>query len=223
MNLQEIEEVNYFSVLKVPRNSNIGDIKRQFRKLSVESHPDKNPNDPTAEKRFMLLQKAHDILVNEERREAYDRFGELGLKWSEKSDSIIMMGAISSFVTLIMYCISTLVMTTLSNYGNSRFYAYTGLSFIFALTTLMKFNEFDIYVPFLPYATKAEKCDIFWRFYPSYLSACILIQSVMYVDVELLQTEMLKVILKQNEALLIKLSALNEKMNTSSLLKNKKK
>src|SRR2546429_6756983 len=66
---------DYYEVLGVERSTSSEDIKRSYRKLAVKFHPDKNPNDSEAEERFKELGEAYDVLMDADKRAAYDRFG----------------------------------------------------------------------------------------------------------------------------------------------------
>lgn len=66
---------DYYEVLSVSRESSEEEIKRAYRKLAVKFHPDKNPNDPHAEEKFKELGEAYDVLMDSNKRAAYDRFG----------------------------------------------------------------------------------------------------------------------------------------------------
>lgn len=66
---------DYYEVLGVGRNATDEEIKRAYRKLAVKYHPDKNPDDPQAEERFKELGEAYDVLMDPDKRAAYDRFG----------------------------------------------------------------------------------------------------------------------------------------------------
>jgi molecular chaperone DnaJ len=66
---------DYYEVLGVSRNSSEEEIKRAYRKLAVKFHPDKNPNDAHAEEKFKELGEAYDVLIDPDKRAAYDRFG----------------------------------------------------------------------------------------------------------------------------------------------------
>ncbi len=64
-----------YDVLGVDRTASIGDIKKAYRNLARQHHPDCNPGDKVAEDRFKVVASAYEILGNEERRALYDRFG----------------------------------------------------------------------------------------------------------------------------------------------------
>jgi molecular chaperone DnaJ len=66
---------DYYEVLGVGRNAADEEIKRAYRKLAVKFHPDKNPEDPHAEEKFKELGEAYDVLIDPDKRAAYDRFG----------------------------------------------------------------------------------------------------------------------------------------------------
>ncbi|CAN5798176.1 molecular chaperone DnaJ [soil metagenome] len=66
---------DYYEVLSVSREATEEEIKRTYRKLAVKFHPDKNPGDSEAEERFKELGEAYDVLMDADRRAAYDRFG----------------------------------------------------------------------------------------------------------------------------------------------------
>ena len=66
---------DYYEVLSVSRSASGEEIKRAYRKLAVNYHPDKNPDDPHAEEKFKELSEAYDVLSDREKRAAYDRFG----------------------------------------------------------------------------------------------------------------------------------------------------
>ena len=66
---------DYYEVLSVDRKADAGTIKSAYRKLAMKHHPDKNPGDKKAETLFKEATEAYEILKDEEKRAAYDRFG----------------------------------------------------------------------------------------------------------------------------------------------------
>lgn len=67
---------NFYEILGVNKDATDYEIKRNFRKLAVERHPDKNPNDKDAPKKFQDLRNAFEVLSDKEKRKLYDEGGE---------------------------------------------------------------------------------------------------------------------------------------------------
>jgi molecular chaperone DnaJ len=66
---------DYYEVLGVSRQASADDLKRAFRKLAMEHHPDRNPDNPEAERRFKEASEAYSILSDPDKRRSYDMFG----------------------------------------------------------------------------------------------------------------------------------------------------
>jgi len=82
---------DYYEVLGVDRGASAGEIKKTFRKLARELHPDVNTEDPEAEERFKEAAEAYEVLSDPERRRVYDAFGHEGLRtggWSPRSAGV---------------------------------------------------------------------------------------------------------------------------------------
>lgn len=70
---------DHYEVLGVPRSATADEIKRAYRKLAKEFHPDRNPGDSAAEARFKEVQQAYGVLGDAKKREDYDRFGDVAV------------------------------------------------------------------------------------------------------------------------------------------------
>lgn len=70
---------DYYEVLAVSRTANDQEIKSAYRRLAVKFHPDKNPNDASAEEKFKEAAEAYSVLSDAEQRKRYDRFGHAGV------------------------------------------------------------------------------------------------------------------------------------------------
>lgn len=70
---------DYYQILDIPRNASQDEIKKGYRKKALQFHPDKNPGDAAAEKRFKEISEAYEVLSDEHKRQIYDRHGKEGL------------------------------------------------------------------------------------------------------------------------------------------------
>jgi len=70
---------DYYEILGVTRTSTEVEIKRAYRTLAVQHHPDKNPDNPQAEEKFKEAAEAYSVLSDAQKRAAYDRFGHQGV------------------------------------------------------------------------------------------------------------------------------------------------
>lgn len=71
---------DYYEILGVQRNASQEEIKKAYRKVALQFHPDRNPDNPDAEAKFKEAAEAYEILGNDEKRAKYDRFGHAGVK-----------------------------------------------------------------------------------------------------------------------------------------------
>ena len=70
---------DYYEVLGVSKNANSKEIKKAYRKIAIKYHPDKNPDDKSAEEKFKEAAEAYDVLSDTEKRQRYDQFGHAGM------------------------------------------------------------------------------------------------------------------------------------------------
>lgn len=74
-----MSQKDYYEVLGVERGASEADLKKAFRKLAMKYHPDRNPGDQEAEKKFKELNEAYEVLSDPKKRQAYDQFGHAGV------------------------------------------------------------------------------------------------------------------------------------------------
>ena len=70
---------DYYEVLEVARNASEADLKKSYRRLAMKYHPDRNPDDASAEEKFKEAKEAYEILTDERKRAAYDQLGHAGV------------------------------------------------------------------------------------------------------------------------------------------------
>jgi len=73
--LEGMQSFDPFQILDIPNDATIRDIRKQYRRLSLEKHPDKNPDDPLAVQEFIRLTKAYNILTDDTARENFRKYG----------------------------------------------------------------------------------------------------------------------------------------------------
>lgn len=77
---------DYYEILNINRDANGEEVKRAYRRLAMKYHPDRNPDDPEAEKRFKEASEAYEVLSDPEKRGRYDRYGHAGLRGTSGHD-----------------------------------------------------------------------------------------------------------------------------------------
>jgi len=70
---------DYYEVLGVSKNASESEIKKAYRKLAIQYHPDKNPGDASTETKFKEAAEAYDVLGDSQKKAQYDRFGHAGM------------------------------------------------------------------------------------------------------------------------------------------------
>ncbi len=75
-----MEEKNYYSILGVSKDATEDQIKKSYRKIAMQYHPDRNPGDKEAEEKFKIASEAYEVLRDPEKRDIYNRYGIEGLK-----------------------------------------------------------------------------------------------------------------------------------------------
>lgn len=73
--VEQMKAFDPFEILDIPHDADTRAIKKAFRRKSVETHPDKNPNDPLAASKFLQVTRAHQALTDEDAKENYKKYG----------------------------------------------------------------------------------------------------------------------------------------------------
>ena len=71
---------DFYSELGVGRGADAAEIKKAYRRLAKEYHPDRNPDDASAEEKFKRVSSAYEVLGDADKRALYDQYGEAGLR-----------------------------------------------------------------------------------------------------------------------------------------------
>src|SRR5437660_11118781 len=94
---------DYYEVLGVGRNASAEDLKRAYRKLALQYHPDRNNGDPQSEARFKEINEAYEVLSDQSKRQRYDTFGHAGTHGTPGFDfGGAAFGGINDIVDLLL-------------------------------------------------------------------------------------------------------------------------
>src|SRR5436309_8381916 len=74
---------DYYEILSVERTATVEEIKKAYRKLALQYHPDRNPDNKEAEEKFKEATEAYEVLSDGDKRARYDRFGHEGVRQND--------------------------------------------------------------------------------------------------------------------------------------------
>ena len=113
-----MEMKDYYSILQLPSSASVPDIKKTFRKLAMQYHPDKNNNDPYATARFAEIKEAYEVLTHPGRREIYlqQRWYNQSLGKKRTREMVTPVSLLKQVLELDRY-VSTLDMHRMDKYG----------------------------------------------------------------------------------------------------------
>ncbi len=92
---------DFYEVLGVSRDANVNDIKKAYRKLALQYHPDRNPGNSEAEDKFKEASEAYAVLGDDEKRKLYDRYGHEGLRSAGRGFSDFSGSIFSDFEDIL--------------------------------------------------------------------------------------------------------------------------
>lgn len=209
-------EVNHFRVVGVARDAELGDIKRAYKARALVMHPDKNPGDPSADDKFAKLHDAYNTLLNEERRQSYDRWGPEGLATLDSGGDPNTAMMVQTAVFYVVWVVMTYILTLSTSHTNSRAYAYGGLGLMLAVDMGMRYSNLDIPVPFGASVTLFEKVFVLRKLYPTFMHGCNTIQMATFVDLEKATMAVMQQLLAQNKDIWIKMRSIEAALEESS-------
>jgi hypothetical protein len=173
---------NHYQLMQVTRSSTVGSIKKAYRNLSLELHPDKNRS-PTASDDFNRVKQAFDVLVDKEKRREYDRLGDQGVRTMKNT---VIDHRYILIQMIVYYCSSMIfafIMTFSEASGDALSQSLFGLATMLLIESLLVLQEAPILPSwFLPTHTAGDLVSNMHRLFPAYMNGCRCILGVFHVD-----------------------------------------
>jgi len=170
--------------------------------MSLQLHPDKNPNDPNASSKFDRIKKAYDVLMDMEFREVYNKFGQDGINSNKRFDETQFFMELGIFY--ITWGIMAYVLTLGSRSGLGRQWTFTGLIVMLVIEISImtsRGNPFPSW--FLPQNTEHEAVWLMHTLFPAFMNGCRSIGGYLYVDLEAQTRQLLVALQEQNKDILL--------------------
>jgi curved DNA-binding protein CbpA len=206
---------NYYSILNVSRSSNPLEIKRAYKKLSLQLHPDKNPS-PDAASQFDALKHAYDVLMDMELREVYDKFGAPGIKANKRySENQFLLEAAVYYVS---YGMLAFILTWGKKSGEARNWTFTGLIAMLVIEVALMTSKTNPIPDWLaPRLTEYDSIWLLHSLFPAYMNGCRSLGTYLYVDLEQQTRQFLLALSEQNKDLLLVLREIQIGVQTIQL------
>lgn len=194
--------INNYSLLNVNRNSSPLDIKRAYKKLSLQLHPDKNPNDPNASANFDRVKKAYDTLMDMEFREVYNKFGQDGINSNKRFDETQFFIELGVFY--VTWGIMAYVLTLGKRSALARQWTFTGLIVMLVIEISIMTSRGNPFPSWLfPQNTEYEFVWLMHTLFPALMNGCRSIGGYLYVDLEAQTRQLLLALQEQNKDILL--------------------
>jgi hypothetical protein len=203
---------NYYAMLDVTRSSSPLDIKRAYKRMSLELHPDKNPS-PDATEQFNAVKQAYDVIMDLELREVYNKFGKEGIKSNKRYDETQFL--LETAIYYVSYGMIAFLLTMGKKSGEARNWTLTGLMAMLVIEVALMTSQTNPLPTWLfPTLTEHEVVWLLHSLFPAFMNGCRSLGAYLFVDLDA-QTRMLLLALQeQNKDILLVLREVQIGVNT---------
>jgi hypothetical protein len=192
---------NHYSLLSVTRESSPLDIKRAYKKLSLQLHPDKNPS-PDATDQFDRVKQAYDVLMDLELREVYNKFGKEGIAQNKRFNETQFLMEVGIFY--VSWAIMAFLLTMGKKSGEARNWTLTGLIVIMVLeVVIMTSQQNPIPTWAFPTLTENDVIKLMHSLFPAFMNGCRTLGAFLYVDLDAQLRQLLLALQDQNKDILL--------------------
>lgn len=192
---------NHYSTLQVTRDSSPLEIKRAYRTLSVQVHPDKNKS-PNAAEEFETVKRAYDVLMDMELREVYNKFGQDGIDSNKRFDETQFFIELGIFY--LTWGMLSFVLTLGKKSGDAFQWTATGLIVMLVVEIALMTSATNP-VPSALFPTLTEYEIVWWlhSLFPAFMNGCRSLGSYLYVDINAQTKQLLLALQEQNKDILL--------------------
>jgi DnaJ-domain-containing protein 1 len=202
---------NHYNELHITRASTPLEIKKAYKKMSLELHPDKNKS-PTAAEEFARVKEAYDTLMDPELREVYNKFGAEGIKQNRRFDETQLLLEIAVFY--VTWGMLAFVLTLGKASSTARNWIYTGqIAMLIAEISLM-LQETKLPSWLLPMWTEHEFVFLMRSLFPAFMNGCRCLCGFLYVDVDEQARQKMEHLEAQNKDILMVLRDIQVNMQS---------
>ncbi|CAB9516434.1 protein DnaJ [Seminavis robusta] len=192
---------NYYNLLGVTRESNPLEIKRAYKRLSLQLHPDKNPS-PDATDQFDAVKQAYDALMDMEFREVYNKFGKDGIKANKRYDETQFLIELAIFY--ISWGMMVFMLTLGKRSGEARNWCFTGMVVMLVIeVTMMTSSTNPIPTWLFPALTEHEVVWLLHNLFPAFMNGCRSLGAYLFVDLDAQTRQLLVALQEQNKDMLL--------------------
>lgn len=192
---------NFYSKLSVTRNSNPLEIKRAYKRMSLELHPDKN-SAPDASDQFDQIKKAYDVLMDMELREVYNKFGKEGVESNKRYDENQFL--LEAGVFYVIWGLMAFMLTLGKKSGEARNWTFTGLVVMLVLeVSIMTSHGNPLPAWLFPTWTEHEIIWLLHTLFPAFMNGCRSLGAFLYVDLDAQQRQLLLALQEQGKDILL--------------------
>jgi curved DNA-binding protein CbpA len=192
---------NYYSKLGVTRESNPLEIKRAYKKLSLQLHPDKNPS-PDASDQFDAVKRAYDILMDLELRDVYNKFGIEGITSNKRYDETQVL--LETAIFYVSYGMMAFMLTLGKKSGEARNWIFTGLlAMLVVEVVIMTSQKNPLPASVFPQMTEHDVVWLLRELFPAFMNGCRSLGAFLYVDLDGQTRQLLLALQEQNKDILL--------------------
>ena len=198
---------NFYRVLEFSRGDSFEKLKKNFRRISLEWHPDKNKS-PEAVHTFRKVKHAYETLVKPDLRRIYNLYGEEGIRKSVQSVIDHKELLINMIVYYVSSAIFAVLMTISEPSGSAMSMCIFGLFCLLLLEMVLILEEVSLPHWFLPYNTSYEIVKLSQRLFPAYMHGVRCIFGAFYVDEKAMRVDSLTNVISSMKITTLKLNSI---------------